>query len=83
MTALPANVVPTIALTRPNQANRRQQGASGSPPAAQKRMTMAKLIAVALALTTLLLVAPIIESETSATSQIFVTIGNADGSGGE
>jgi hypothetical protein len=44
---------------------------------------MAKFIAVALALTLLLLVAPVIESETSATSQIFVTIGNADGSGGD
>jgi len=44
---------------------------------------MTKLIAVALALTSLLLVAPIIESGTSGTTQLFVAIGNADGSGGE
>jgi hypothetical protein len=44
---------------------------------------MTKLIAVAFALASLLLVAPIIESGTSGTTQLFVAIGNADGSGGE
>jgi hypothetical protein len=45
--------------------------------------SMTKLIAVTLALASLLLVAPIIESGTSGSTQLFVAIGNADGSGGE
>jgi hypothetical protein len=44
---------------------------------------MTKLIAVALALVSLLLVAPVIESGTSGSSQLFVAAGNADGGGGE
>jgi len=44
---------------------------------------MTKLIAVTLALASLLLVAPIIESGTSGSTQFFAAIGNADGSGGE
>jgi len=44
---------------------------------------MAKLLAVALALVSLLLVAPVIESGTSGSSQLFVAVGNADGGGGE
>jgi hypothetical protein len=44
---------------------------------------MTKLIAMTLAIASLLLVAPIIESGTSGTTQLFVAIGNADGSGGE
>jgi hypothetical protein len=44
---------------------------------------MTKLIAVALALVSLLLVAPVIESGTSGSSQLFVAVGNADGGGGE
>jgi hypothetical protein len=44
---------------------------------------MTKLIAVALALTSLLLVAPVIESGTSVSTQLFVAIGNAEGGGGE
>jgi len=45
--------------------------------------SMTKLIAITLALASLLLVAPIIESGTSGSTQLFVAIGNADGSGGE
>jgi len=44
---------------------------------------MTKLIAVALALVSFLLVAPVIESGTSGSSQLFVAVGNADGGGGE
>jgi hypothetical protein len=44
---------------------------------------MSKLIAVALALVSFLLVAPVIESGTSGSSQLFVAVGNADGGGGE
>ena len=45
--------------------------------------SMTKLIAITLALVSLLLVAPVIESGTSGSTQLFVAIGNADGSGGE
>jgi hypothetical protein len=44
---------------------------------------MTKLIALAVALLSLLLVAPVIESGTSGSSQLFVAIGNADGGGGD
>ena len=44
---------------------------------------MTKLTAVALALISLLLVAPVIESGTSGSPQLFVAVGNADGGGGE
>jgi len=44
---------------------------------------MTKLFAVALALVSFLLVAPVIESGTSGSSQLFVAVGNADGGGGE
>jgi hypothetical protein len=44
---------------------------------------MTKLIAVALALVSLLMVAPVIESGTSGSTQIFVAVGNAEGGGGE
>ena len=44
---------------------------------------MTKILALALALFSLLLVAPVIESGTSGSSQLFVAIGNADGGGGE
>jgi hypothetical protein len=44
---------------------------------------MTKILALALALVSLLLVAPVIESGTSGSSQLFVAIGNADGGGGE
>ena len=44
---------------------------------------MTKLIALTLAVASLLFVAPIIESGTSGSTQLFVAIGNADGSGGE
>jgi hypothetical protein len=44
---------------------------------------MTKLFAVALALVSLLLVAPVIESGTSGSSQLFVAVGNAEGGGGD
>ena len=44
---------------------------------------MTKLFAVALALVSLLLVAPVIESGTSGSMQLFVAVGNADGGGGD
>ena len=43
---------------------------------------MTKAWAVLLVLASFLLVAPVIESGTSESTQIFVAIGNADGSGG-
>jgi len=44
---------------------------------------MTKAVAVALALVSLLLVAPVIESGSSGSSQLFVAVGNADGGGGD
>jgi len=44
---------------------------------------MTKLIAATLALASLLLVAPVIESGTTGSTQLFVAIGNAEGGGGE
>ena len=44
---------------------------------------MTKLFAVVLAVASLLLVAPIIESGTSGSTQLFVAVGNADGGGGD
>ena len=44
---------------------------------------MTKLIAVSLALASLLLIAPVIESGTSVSTQLFVAIGNAEGGGGD
>ena len=44
---------------------------------------MTKLIAVTLALASLLLIAPIIESGTTDSTQLFVAIGNAEGGGGD
>ena len=43
---------------------------------------MAKLMAAVLVVASFLLVAPVIESATSISTQLFVAIGNADGSGG-
>jgi len=43
--------------------------------------SMTKLIAVTLALASLLLIAPVIESGGS--TQLFVAVGNADGGGGD
>ena len=45
--------------------------------------SMTKLIAVTLALASLLLIAPVIESGTSGSTQMFVAIGNAEGGGGD
>ncbi len=44
---------------------------------------MTKFFAVALALVSFLLVAPIIESGPSGSTQLFVAVGNADGGGGD
>ena len=44
---------------------------------------MTKIFAVAVAMVSLLLVAPVIESGTSGSTQLFVAVGNADGGGGE
>ncbi|MBI1847949.1 MAG: hypothetical protein HY294_06660 [Candidatus Rokubacteria bacterium] len=43
---------------------------------------MAKLIAVVIGIASLLLAAPIIETGTSGSTNIFVAIGNAEGGGG-
>ena len=43
---------------------------------------MAKLMAVLLVLASFLLVAPLIESGTSSSTQVFQAIGSADGGGG-
>jgi len=43
---------------------------------------MAKLWAAIMIVASFLLVAPVIESATSSSTQFFVAIGNADGSGG-
>jgi hypothetical protein len=45
-------------------------------------MGMTKLVAVALALVSLLMVAPVIESGTSVSTQVFQAIGTADGGAG-
>ena len=45
--------------------------------------SMTKLIAITLALVSFLLIAPVIESGTSGSIQLFVAVGNADGGGGE
>ncbi len=44
---------------------------------------MTKVLALGLTLVSLLLVAPIIESGTSGSTQIFVAVGNAEGGGGD
>ena len=44
---------------------------------------MTKILALALAMVSLLLVAPVIESGTPGSPQLFVAIGNADGGGGD
>lgn len=43
---------------------------------------MTRIWAVVLVLASFLLVAPVIESGTSESTQVFVAIGNADGGGG-
>lgn len=44
---------------------------------------MTKVFAVALALASILFVAPVIESGTSVSTQLFVAVGNAEGGGGD
>ena len=48
----------------------------------ERRHAMTKLWAVLLVLASLLLVAPVLESGTSESSQIFQSVGNAEGGGG-
>ena len=43
---------------------------------------MTKLWAVVLILTSFLLVAPVLESQTSGSTQVFIAVGNAEGGGG-
>ncbi len=43
---------------------------------------MAKFWAAVLILASFLLVAPVLESETSGSTQLFIAIGNAEGGGG-
>ena len=45
-------------------------------------MVMTKLVAIAFALVSLLMVAPVIESGTSGSTQVFQAIGTADGGAG-
>jgi hypothetical protein len=45
--------------------------------------SMTKIVALVLTLASFLLVAPIIESGTSGSTQLFVAVGNADGGGGD
>jgi len=56
---------------------------TGPPERLQGESSMTKAFAVVLALASFLLVAPIIESGTSGSTQLFVAIGNADGGGGD
>jgi hypothetical protein len=44
---------------------------------------MTKVVAVVLAVASFLLVAPVIESGTSGSTQLFVAVGNAEGGGGD
>ncbi|HEV8474517.1 MAG TPA: hypothetical protein VGR82_17195 [Methylomirabilota bacterium] len=44
---------------------------------------MTKIVALVLTLASFLLVAPIIESGTSGSTQLFIAVGNADGGGGD
>ena len=57
------------------------KGSFDNPP--KRRSSMMKFLAVAFAVASVLLVAPIIESGTPVSTQLFVAIGNADGGGGE
>jgi len=50
-------------------------------PEGDKSMT--KILAITLALASILFVAPIIESGTSGSTQLFVAVGNAEGGGGD
>jgi hypothetical protein len=45
--------------------------------------SMTKILAITLALASVLFVAPIIESGTSGSTQLFVAVGNAEGGGGD
>ena len=64
--------------------DRRKGAALMARPAADKgERPMTKLFTVVLAIASLVLVAPIIESGTSESTQLFVAVGNADGGGGE
>jgi len=45
--------------------------------------SMTKVVAVVLTVASFLLVAPVIESGTSGSTQLFVAVGNAEGGGGD
>jgi hypothetical protein len=57
------------------------KGSFNNPP--KRRDAVMKFLALAFAVASVLLVAPIIESGTPVSTQLFVAIGNADGGGGE
>jgi hypothetical protein len=52
------------------------------PQTAEREQTMMKLWAVLLVLASFVLVAPVVESGTSGSLNLFVAVGNADGGGG-
>ena len=55
----------------------------GIPSGPQGESPMIRVFALVVALASFLLVAPVIESGTSGSTQVFQAIGTADGGGGE
>jgi hypothetical protein len=55
----------------------------GNPSGPKGESSMIKVFALVAALASFLLVAPVIESGTSGSTQVFQAIGTADGGGGE
>ena len=55
----------------------------GNPSGPKGESPMIKVLALVVALASFLLVAPVIESGTSGSTQVFQAIGPADGGGGE
>ena len=54
----------------------------GNPNGSKGEASMIKVVALVVALASFLLVAPVIESGTSGSSQVFQAIGTADGGAG-
>lgn len=54
----------------------------GTPNGSKGESSMIKVVALVVALASFLLVAPVIESGTSGSSQVFQAIGTADGGAG-
>src|SRR5207247_10709676 len=76
---------PRLAVHLPMLCPLRRSGAPrvGATTRRKGDTSMTKLIAITLALVSLLLVAPVIESGTSGSTQLFVAVGNADGGCGD